>query len=199
MIEYIAGRLTQLTPTFAVVEAAGVGYHLEISLTTFTKLEKAVETDVKLLVHEIIREDTHDLFGFAEESERTLFGALIGVSGVGANTSRMILSSIQPADLEQVIASADVRRLKAVKGIGAKTAERIIVDLRDKIKLVAAKTDTAAIASSRQSSENYDEALSALVMLGFTRQQSQKALDKLFAAEPGLSVEAAIKRSFTMM
>lgn len=198
MIEYITGRLTQLNPTFAVVEAAGVGYHLEISLTTFTKLEKAVDTDVRLLVYEIIREDTHDLFGFAEENERTLFAALIGVSGVGANTSRMILSSIQPSDLEQVIASADVRRLKAVKGIGAKTAERIIVDLRDKIKLVAAKTDSSAIAS-RQSSENYDEALAALVMLGFTRQQSQKALDKLFAAEPTLSVEAAIKRSFTMM
>lgn len=198
MIEYITGRLTQLNPTFAVVEAAGVGYHLEISLTTFTKLEKAVDTDVRLLVYEIIREDTHDLFGFAEENERTLFAALIGVSGVGANTSRMILSSIQPSDLEQVIASADVRRLKAVKGIGAKTAERIIVDLRDKIKLVAAKSDSSAIAS-RQSSENYDEALAALVMLGFTRQQSQKALDKLFAAEPTLSVEAAIKRSFTMM
>lgn len=198
MIEYITGRLTQLNPTFAVVEAAGVGYHLEISLTTFTKLEKAVDTDVRLLVYEIIREDTHDLFGFAEENERTLFAALIGVSGVGANTSRMILSSIQPSDLEQVIASADVRRLKAVKGIGAKTAERIIVDLRDKIKLVAARSDSSAIAS-RQSSENYDEALAALVMLGFTRQQSQKALDKLFAAEPTLSVEAAIKRSFTMM
>lgn len=198
MIEYITGRLTQLNPTFAVVEAAGVGYHIEISLTTFTKLEKDVDTDVRLLVYEIIREDTHDLFGFAEENERTLFAALIGVSGVGANTSRMILSSIQPSDLEQVIASADVRRLKAVKGIGAKTAERIIVDLRDKIKLVAAKSDSSAIAS-RQSSENYDEALAALVMLGFTRQQSQKALDKLFAAEPTLSVEAAIKRSFTMM
>lgn len=198
MIEYITGRLTQLNPTFAVVEAAGVGYHLEISLTTFAKLEKAIDTDVRILVYEIIRDDTHDLFGFVEENERTLFAALIGVSGVGANTSRMILSSIQPSDLEQVIASADVRRLKAVKGIGAKTAERIIVDLRDKIKFVAAKSDNSAIAT-RQSSENYDEALAALVMLGFTRQQSQKALDKLFAAEPTLSVEAAIKRSFTMM
>lgn len=198
MIEYITGRLTQLTPTFAVVEAAGVGYHIEISLTTFTQLEQAVDTDVKLLVYEIIREDTHDLFGFAEESERTLFAALIGVSGVGANTARMILSSIKPADLEQVIASGDVRRLKAVKGIGAKTAERIIVDLRDKIKLVAAKTDNV-IAAGRQSSANYDEALAALVMLGFTRQQSQKALDKLFASDPAMTVETAIKRSFTMM
>ncbi|MDE5626749.1 MAG: Holliday junction branch migration protein RuvA [Paramuribaculum sp.] len=198
MIEYITGRLTQLTPTFAVVEAAGVGYHIEISLTTFTQLEQAVDTDVKLLVYEIIREDTHDLFGFAEEGERTLFAALIGVSGVGANTARMILSSIKPADLEQVIASGDVRRLKAVKGIGAKTAERIIVDLRDKIKLVAAKTDNV-IAAGRQSSANYDEALAALVMLGFTRQQSQKALDKLFASDPAMTVETAIKRSFTMM
>lgn len=201
MIEYISGTLTQLTPTYAVVEAAGIGYHLEISLTTFAALEKSgTGTPAMLLVHEIIREDTHDLFGFAEDRERLLFRSLISVSGVGANTARMILSSVSPDELASVITAGDARRLKAVKGVGVKTAERIIVDLRDKLKTdilisaAAAQTSAPAIAGAA-----HEEALAALLALGFPRPQSVKALNKIFDADPTATAEAAIKRAFSMM
>lgn len=193
MIEYIKGEITQLNPTDAVVECNGIGYMLSISLTTFTALEG--QKNVKLLVHESIREDAHQLFGFINEQERQLFRQLIGVSGVGANTARMILSSIPAPELESVIASGDHSRLKNVKGIGIKTAQRIIVDLRDKIK----PSDVSLINQSDTSSEVFDEALMALVMLGFTKQQSQKALKKIFADNPLVRVEVAIKKALAMM
>lgn len=193
MIEYIKGEITQLNPTDAVVECNGIGYMLSISLTTFTALEG--QKNVKLLVHESIREDAHQLFGFINEQERQLFRQLIGVSGVGANTARMILSSIPAPELESVIASGDHSRLKNVKGIGIKTAQRIIVDLRDKIK----PADVSLINQSDTSSEVFDEALLALVMLGFTKQQSQKALKKIFADNPLVRVEVAIKKALAMM
>lgn len=193
MIEYIKGEITQLNPTDVVVECNGIGYMLSISLTTFTALEG--QKNVKLLVHESIREDAHQLFGFINEQERQLFRQLIGVSGVGANTARMILSSIPAPELESVIASGDHSRLKNVKGIGIKTAQRIIVDLRDKIK----PSDVSLINQSDTSSEVFDEALMALVMLGFTKQQSQKALKKIFADNPLVRVEVAIKKALAMM
>lgn len=193
MIEYIKGEITQLNPTDAVVECNGIGYMLSISLTTFTALEG--QKNVKLLVHESIREDAHQLFGFINEQERQLFRQLIGVSGVGANTARMILSSIPAPELEAVIASGDHARLKNVKGIGIKTAQRIIVDLRDKIK----PADVSLINQSDTSSEVFDEALMALVMLGFTKPQSQKALKKIFADDPAVRVEVAIKKALAMM
>lgn len=193
MIEYIKGEITQLNPTDVVIECNGIGYMLSISLTTFTALEG--QKNVKLLVHESIREDAHQLFGFINEQERQLFRQLIGVSGVGANTARMILSSIPAPELEAVIASGDHSRLKNVKGIGIKTAQRIIVDLRDKIK----PADVSLINQSDTSSEVFDEALMALVMLGFTRQQSQKALKKIFADDPLAKVEVAIKKALAMM
>ncbi len=136
---------------------------------------------VKLLVHEVIREDAHVLFGFLEERERSMFRALIGVSGVGANTARVILSSIPVAELEQVIVSGDYQRLKNVKGIGLKTAQRVIVDLKDKIKA----GDDSLIIQPVQTSDAYEEALAALLMLGFARQQSQKVLKKIFDANYG--------------
>lgn len=193
MIEYISGKITELNPAYLVVETAGVGYLLNISLSTFTALEGVEEG--RMLVHEIIREDTHALYGFADERERVMFRLLIGVSGVGANTARMILSSVSPAELEQVIASGDYSRLKAVKGIGVKTAQRIIVDLRDKIK----PSDDTFIQQPSCRSEVFDEALAALVMLGFQRQQSQKVLKKLFDSDPSMRVESAIKKALTMM
>lgn len=193
MIDYIKGELTDLTPTYAVVEAAGVGYELNITLPAYAELEG--KQQVKLLVHEVIREDAHVLFGFISESERVLFRLLIGVSGVGANTARVILSSIPVVELEQVIMSGDHSRLKNVKGIGVKTAQRIIVDLKDKIK---PSGDTLIIQPSVKS-EAFDEALAALVMLGFTRQQSQKVLNKLFDADPALRVEKAIKQALAML
>lgn len=193
MIEYISGKIAELTPTYAVIDCSGIGYMACITLPTFTALENS--DSAKLLIHESIREDAHQLFGFVNEQERSLFRLLIGVSGVGANTARMILSSIPAPELEHVIISGDHTRLKNVKGIGIKTAQRIIVDLRDKIK----PTGDALNIQPTVSSEIFDEALSAMIMLGFTRVQSQKALKKIFDENPSIKVENAIKKALSMM
>lgn len=197
MIEFIKGSIDTLTPAAVVVETrAGVGYLLNISLQVYTSLQsKGQGAEVRMLVHEVIREDAVTLFGFVDERERALFRELIGVSGVGASTARMILSSVPAAELEGVIVGGDASRLKSVKGIGAKTAQRIIVDLRDKIK----PGDDTLIVQSPASSAVMDEALAALVMLGFTRQQSQKALRAIFEADPAIKVEAAIRKALAMM
>lgn len=194
MYDYIKGNVAELTPTYVVLDNHGVGYMINISLNSFNALQHQDDV-VKVFVYEAIREDAHLLFGFTERRERELFLLLISVSGVGANTARMILSSLTPSDLEQTIASENVGILKSVKGIGAKTAERIIVDLKDKIKL---STDTL-LDKSQVTSEVFDEAMSALVMLGFTKQMSQKALKKLFTADPTITVEQAIKKALKMM
>lgn len=194
MYDYIKGNVAELTPTYMVLDNHGVGYMINISLNSFNALQHQ-EDVVKVYVYEAIREDAYLLYGFTERRERELFLLLISVSGVGANTARMILSSLTPSDLEQTIASENVGILKSVKGIGAKTAERIIVDLKDKIKL---STDTL-LDKSQVTSEVFDEAMSALVMLGFTKQMSQKALKKLFTAEPTITVEQAIKKALKMM
>lgn len=194
MYDYIKGNVAELTPTYVVLDNHGVGYMINISLNSFNALLHQ-EDVVKVYVYEAIREDAHLLYGFTERRERELFLSLISVSGVGANTARMILSSLTPSDLEQTIVSENVGILKSVKGIGAKTAERIIVDLKDKIKL---STDTL-LDKSQVTSEVFDEAMSALVMLGFTKQMSQKALKKLFTAEPTITVEQAIKKALKMM
>ena len=193
MIEYIKGELAELTPTYAVIDCGGVGYMLNISVPTYSALDGL--KSAKLLVHEAIREDAHVLYGFINEQERSLFRLLIGVSGVGANTALMILSSIAAPQLEQFILSGDHAMLKKVKGIGSKTAERIIVDLKDKIK----PTGDTFILQPSVTNEVYDEALAALVMLGFNRVQSQKVLKKLFDNEPSIAVEVAIKKALSMM
>ena len=193
MLEYISGKIAELTPTYVIIDNHGIGYDLNISLNTFSELEH--KTEAKLLVHEVIREDAHTLFGFASETERVLFRLLIGVSGVGANTARMILSSVPPLELEQVITSGDDKRLKAVKGVGAKTAQRIIVDLKDKIK----PSGNTLLIEQSSMSDAFDEALAALQMLGFPKPQSQKALTRLFKDEPTLKVEQAIKKALTML
>ncbi len=194
MIEYIIGKVTELTPTYAVVECGGIGYMLNITLSAFSELENQ-RTDIRMLVHESIREDAHQLFGFTNETERSMFRLLIGVSGVGAGTARMILSAIPAPELQTVIASGDHRRLTAAKGIGAKTAQRIIVDLRDKITPVA---DTL-INQPASAPQEFEEALAALVMLGFAKPQSQKVLKKIFDADPTVKLEVAIKRALAMM
>lgn len=193
MIEYIKGELAELTPTYAVIDCGGVGYMLNISVPTYSSLDGLKEA--KLLVHEAIREDAHVLYGFINEQERSLFRSLIGVSGVGANTARMILSSIAAPQLEQIIITGDHAMLKKVKGIGSKTAERIIVDLKDKIKPIG----DSLILQPTVTNEVYEEALAALVMLGFNRVQSQKVLKKLFDSEPSIAVEVAIKKALSMM
>lgn len=196
MLEYIKGELTQVTPTYAVVEAAGVGYLLNISVNTYSAI--SAEKSTKLLVHEIIREDTHDLYGFATEEERALFRLLIGVSGVGANTARVILSSLSPSQLQMCITAGDANKLKAIKGIGLKTAQRIIVDLKDKItatELAALNAPTAA----PDNNSSGEEALAALIMLGYQKAQAQKALAKVYATDPTASIETAIKRALALL
>lgn len=210
MIEYIKGALTQLSPTEAVVEACGIGYGLKISLNTYEPLNRAIndsrlkavaEPQVKVFVEEIIREDTHELYGFCTAGERELFRLLIGVSGVGAASARLILSAMTPDELSAVIANGDERALKSVKGIGGKTAQRIIVDLRDKINAggMPLLTQSGAGRATQTRSDAYDEALAALTMLGYTKAAAEKALAKIFMASTDETVESAIKKALAML
>ena len=189
MIDYIKGSITRLTPTFVTVETSGIGYFINISLTTFSQLENKSET--KILIHEVIREDTHQLYGFYDSGERDVFRLLISVSGVGANTARMMLSSLSPSEIEHAITGADLNILKGVKGIGLKTAQRIIVDLKEKFGKQAASGEIFAASDNT----NREEALSALVMLGFAKSAVLKILDKIVREEKNLTVEEMIKRA----
>ncbi|MDE5728173.1 MAG: Holliday junction branch migration protein RuvA [Duncaniella sp.] len=198
MFEYIKGPLAEVTPTYAVVDtAAGIGYMTLISLNTYEAIMN-MKGEVRLLIQEVIREDAWTLYGFAEARERDLFRLLTSVSGVGPGTAMLILSSLPPSELKSVITSGDHTRLKSVKGIGAKTAQRIIVDLKDKIK----PQDDALLPQSSLPSRDsavYEEALAALTALGFQRAQSQKVLKRVFDADPAIRVEAAIKAALGMM
>ena len=195
MYDYISGKIAELNPAFVVLDNGGVGYMINISFTTYNEIAKMSEQSVKLFVYEAIRDDAHVLYGFMSRRERELFLMLISVSGVGPNTARMILSSLSANELEQCIASGNVGMLKGVKGIGAKTAQRILVDLKDKIKVAG---DTLLDNNSAPSAV-YDEALAALAALGFTQQVSQKALKKLLKDDPSITVEAAIKNALKIM
>jgi len=193
MLDYIKGEIIELTPASVVIEAGGIGYFNHISLNTYSALT-GLKT-CKLFVYEAIREDAHLLFGFVEKRERELFLQLISVSGVGANTARMVLSSIAVYELEGIIASGNAGALKAVKGIGTKTAERIIIDLKDKVKIsgAATTTQTSALVETAQ------EAVSALTMLGFNPLASQKVVNKLYTEKPASSVEEIIKNALKML
>lgn len=198
MIEYIKGELAELTPALAVVEAAGVGYALNISLNTYSAIQG--KKDVKLYIHEALvtggRDDSFTLFGFSNKQERELYRLLITVSGVGANTARMILSSLTPAELCNVIANGDERMLKSVKGIGLKTAQRIIVDLKDKIVSMGIAEELHVAASPSAASINTevrDEAVSALTMLGFSPAPSAKVVSQIITEQPDLPVEQVVK------
>jgi Holliday junction DNA helicase RuvA len=193
MIEYIKGELTELTPALATVEAGGVGYGLSISLITYSAIQG--KKDVKLYVYEAIREDAHVLYGFVNKKERELFELLISVSGVGANTARMVLSSLSVSELCSAISSGNERVIKSIKGIGLKTAQRIIVDLRDKIVALGIATEIPAGGSLTAPVDNAvkDEAVSALTMLGFAPAPSQKVVMQILQEQPGIPVEVVVK------
>ena len=194
MIDYIKGELAELTPAYAIIDNHGIGYMVNISLYTYEKLQKAEKSSL-LYIYESIREDAHLLYGFFDKRERELFLLLISVSGVGPSMARMMLSAITPEDLSASIASGNVNSLKAVKGIGPKTAQRIIVDLKDKIK----NDSLPLIEKMPVCNEVYEEALAALVMLGFSQPVSQKVLTKLLASNSAMTVEEAIKQALKML
>ena len=192
MIEYIRGELAEITPALAVIDCNGVGYGIHISLNTYSAIQG--KKSVKLYIYEAIREDAHVLFGFSTKQERELFLLLISVSGIGGNTARMILSALSPAELCNVISSGNEKLLKGVKGIGLKTAQRIIVDLKDKIAATGMGTISGSVATLLPANtEVHDEAIAALTMLGFAQAPSQKVVTAILKEEPGLAVEKVIK------
>lgn len=197
MLDYIKGELTELTPAAAVVEAAGIGYLLNISLNTYTAIQG--KKDVKLYVHEVLltggRDDGFTLYGFASKQERALYRQLITVSGVGSNTARMILSSMSPSELCNVITSGDEKLLKSVKGIGLKTAQRIILDLKDKIVTLGIADELHATGGSQTAVNNdvKDEAVAALTMLGFSPAPSAKVVVEILTEQPTIPVEQVVK------
>lgn len=187
MYEYIQGKIAELTPAYAVVEAGGVGYYLNISLQTYSEIERA--ESARIYVHFIVREDIQILYGFATKQEREVFRMLISVSGVGGNTARMILSTYSPRELTGIISTENAVLLKNVKGLGLKTAQKIIVELRDKIAGSAAVTERPAELSGGL----YEEALAALTMLGFSRSASGKVVQSLLREHPAAPVEELIR------
>lgn len=198
MIDYIKGELTEINPAYAVVEAGGIGYDVQITLTTYTAIQQ--QKSIKLYIYESIREDAHVLYGFLTPGERQLFLLLISVSGIGANTARMIMSSYSAQEIQDMIATGNVRALNSIKGIGSKTAQRIIVDLKDKIvKLGIAAPGQPAVAAMPANSAVKDEAVAALVMLGFPAAASQKTVDKILQEQPDIRVELLIKLALKMM
>ncbi len=189
MITHLRGKLVEKNPTYAIIECSGVGYFLNISLNTYSKIPDSEA--VMLYTHLSIREDAHTLFGFADKTEREIFRLLTSVSGVGPSTARTMLSSMTPEQIQQAIASEDVAVIQSVKGIGAKTAQRVIVDLKDKIL----KTYELAEDSVKTNNTLKEEALSALEVLGFTRRQVDKLVQKIIQESPSISLEAIIKQA----
>ncbi len=193
MYEYLKGKIAESSPAHVVVDVNGIGYFVNISLNTYSQIEG--KSEVKIFIHENIREDAYNLYGFMDNAERTLFRQLISVSGIGSNTARMMLSSLAPDEIANAIMTGNVNQLKAIKGIGAKTAQRVIVDLKD--KLGKSSLDAKIFASVDNTIR--DEALSALVMLGFTKNSAQKAVDKILTGSPDEKVESVIKQALKML
>jgi len=189
MIAHIQGKLVEKTPTEVVIDCNGVGYHINISLHTYTLLPK---TDfVKLFTHLIIKEDAHSLYGFVEKSEKEIFKMLLTVSGIGAGIARTMLSSLEPKQIIQSLASGDVGTIQSIKGIGSKTAQRAILDLKEKVLKIYDLDEVSMF----QSNTNRDEALSALEVLGFVRKTSEKIVDKVISQNPDATVELIIKQA----
>ncbi|MCT4637105.1 MAG: Holliday junction branch migration protein RuvA [Bacteroidales bacterium] len=189
MYEYLKGLVTEISPTYIVVEVNGVGYFINISLYSFGLIGS--KTEVKLFVHQVVREDAHVFYGFVQKSEREVFRNLISISGVGPNTARVMLSSLSPAEITDAIVSEDVKILKTIKGIGEKSAKRIVVELKDKLSKGVENIEIKNVEHNR----NKDEALSALVMLGFMKNSVEKVLKKIVNESDNLSVEELVKRA----
>lgn len=194
MFEFIQGKIDELQPTQAVLETVGgVGYVLNISLYTYSAIQGKVQT--RLYVHEAIREDAYTLYGFSEKKERDLFQMLISVPGIGGSSARMIQSAFSPTELIEIISTGNDKQLKIVKGIGSKTAQRIIVDLHDKIALNGNSDQSVNIISGTSANKVVEEAVSALTMLGFQQAASQKTIQSIVKEHPDITVEAAIKEA----
>lgn len=192
MIEYIKGQLTELSPTDAIVECNGIGYHILISLQTFSQLEN--KTDVTVFIHHYLREDEELYYGFASKDERELFRRLIGVSGIGAATARMMLSSLSSDEIRNAIIAEDINRIKSIKGIGLKSAQRLILELKDKIVKGGGGADISAIFASKDNAV-VEEAVTALVLLGFTKANVTKAVAAVVKENPDAGLESIIKFS----
>ena len=193
MYAYITGKVAEKSPTYVVLDNQGIGYYINITLNTFTAIGEKEE--VRLYTHEQILEDAHNLFGFFTAKERDLFELLISVSGVGCNTARLILSSLTVSELSNAIASDDVKTIQAVKGIGAKTAQRIVIDLKDKLKKNDFPTEIFTVADNTIKTE----ALSALTILGFGKAAVDKTLDRLLKQMPEANVETLIKEALKVL
>ena len=193
MYAFISGKIVEITPAYAIVDNHGVGYFINITLNTFTAIGE--QQEVKLFTHLQVLEDAHNLFGFYTAKERDMFELLISVSGVGCNTARLILSSLTVNELSTAIANEDIRTIQAVKGIGSKTAQRLVVDLKDKVR----KTDYTEESVGTVNSSVKNEALSALVILGFSKNAASKALDKLLKQSPDASVEILIREALKLL
>ena len=189
MIAHIQGKLVAKTPTEVVIDCGGVGYHINISLHTYSLLPNSDQ--IKLFTYLQIKEDAHTLFGFVEKSEREIFKMLLSVSGIGASIARTMLSSLEPKQIIQAIASGDVGTVQSIKGIGIKTAQRVILDLQDKVLKLYDLDEVSMV----QNNTNRDEALSALEVLGFVRKASEKVIEKIIKEDPDASVESIIKKA----
>lgn len=195
MIEYIKGKLIEVTPTEAVVECAGIGYNIQISLQTYEAL--GGQEDVKIYIHHVVKEDDELYYGFATKDERALFRLLITVSGIGVGTARIMLSSLSCDEIRNAILSGNVKRIQSVKGIGGKTAQRLVIELQDKI---GKGSGTAAeIITENNFNEVAEEAVTALVMLGYTKANAQKAINSILKNNPSASIETLIKNALSML
>lgn len=194
MIAYIHGKLAFKCPTYVIIETTGVGYQIHISLNTYSKIPENTSNGaslIKLYTYLSIKEDAHTLYGFADEGEKRLFIHLISVSGIGPNTARMMLSSITPAEIEQAIVNGDVPQIQRIKGIGPKSAQRLVLELQDKLK----KEVGNSLIAIPQNNSIRDEALTALVMLGFVKNSAEKVVDSILRRTDDLTVEGLIKES----
>ncbi len=193
MYEFLEGEIIEKNPAYATVLISGCCYFVNISLTTYTQIQEI--KNCRLYIHQIIRDDAHSLYGFYTKLEREIFRMLISVSGIGANTARLMLSSLSPSEIQNAIVSGDVNILKSIKGIGAKSAQRVIIDLRDKVS----KEETGAEILTLKDNTIREEALSALVMLGFNKNTVNKVVGKILAEEKDLGVEDLIKKSLKQL